>query len=256
MRKLLFLLGVVASSTLFSCQSNVNSLHPFYTDETLMKDYRVEGDWIAMCDSLSVIRISKFVYVRDSSTRICAYTLESLPVKRLYYSNAHPPKHRFLYVNGKYYCWVKGKCKGEAFEKSSEENPTLFHLFKLENGMRYVDMTYFGGEMNRMEYAVPVHNLAKLTVLKNAMLMNFFAEKAMSESFKKKMVKIPMQEFPVVSSQGKYAKQFLLTATPEKLQQFIVKYDREIFPQDSSTYLLQRIVWGNRNLNQRGYGKE
>lgn len=57
------------------------------------------------------------------------------------------------------------------------------------------------------------------------------------------MVKIPLLQIGEVASNGVYETKTVLTAEPQKLQKFIIKYDRQLFDSTCFGFPMIRIVY-------------
>ncbi len=248
MKKICLLLYVLAAATLCSCSfSSVKSLQPFYTNNTLAVKPQIEGDWLLDFGvSASVLRIAKFTYHRDSSTLISAYKISALDVNTRYYYGDVQIGNPLKRINGTYYLYKKGTKKKERSSSTSsnedDNTPILAHLFKLENGAYYFDVTKFC-DIKADEYSIPIHSIMKLSVGKNSIILQLPSDKFFKESIRKNKVKIPLQMVEVVTSDAEADSTVLITAKPKQLQKFLLKYDSQLFEGKDNWIPIKRIVF-------------
>lgn len=248
MRKIYFLFIVTAAVAITSCSdSKVKSLQPFYTDNTLVMKPHIEGDWLVYYgDTSSIMRISKFTYRRDSSTIINAYKISVLDVKRKIQTSNTLPSNPFQKINGKYYLSRKENKSStkhpSSLDKNNKDTTTLLaHLIKLKNGAYYFDLTKFS-DSNSENYSIHIHQIAKLSIQKNIIIMQNPNDRFFTESIKNNKVKIPRQNLKSVSTSGKVDSSVLITAEPKKLQKFLLKYDAKLFDKNATPIPLKRII--------------
>lgn len=230
---------IIAAVLLAGCSGvKVKSLQPFYTDETLVQNHSLEGDWlIDTNDTTSIMRITKIAYNRDSTHKVAAYKVQMINISRKYSATTPKKGSKLKYHNGHYFIYTKSK------KISKEEKPEsyLTHLFLLKNGSYYLDITLFNDAYDH-DFTIPVHNVAKLSIFKNTMIYYGTSDDFFGKSLREKMVKIPMQDIGTLSSSNQYTKDVVVTASSSKLQKFVLKYDKQLFDSSSFQFPLRRII--------------
>lgn len=243
MKKINLVLIIAIATILASCtESMVKSLQPYYTDNTLFVKSQIEGDWLVAGDSSTVLRIAPFTYRKDPTTRVNAYKIEELKVAVI--SSKKHEKNTFKRINGSYFI-LKEKVNStnehpEVQDSKTASPPTLAHLMRLKNGSYYLDLTKFS-DNNSDEYTIGIHEIIKLSIQNNLLLIKYPSDTFINESLKKNKVKIPLLNVKGVSSNGVVNHTTLITAESEKMQKFIQKYDDKLFTNENTIYL-RRIV--------------
>lgn len=246
MKKVILLSISALALLLASCSdSEVKSLQPFYTDNNLVVKKGIEGDWlIDDKNSPSIVRITPISYRRDSTTIVNAYKLTPLPIDKIYHNDKSGIRNPLKRIKGRYTLFVRNdKNKGKIVTANSEdEKPILAHLFKLNDQTYYFDLTRFSDNGNA-DYTIGIHGIAKLFLYKNTIIFQSPSTDFFNKSIKKKMVKIPLLQIGEVASNGVYETKTVLTAEPQKLQKFIIKYDRQLFDSTCFGFPMIRIVY-------------
>ncbi len=186
----IILIGLMAM-ILSSCL--VKSLHQFYTDDDVIYKEELLGSWLDS-DSTKWV-ISQYSFSKgfmkedllDNSYLVEMYEEDSLP----------PSKFNV-------------------------------HLFQL-NKKLYLDFLPIRGERyNKMLdiHLVSTHSIARIKFEKDGQVgISWFSEDWIEELFKENRIKISHEV--INSTSGSHGKEYVLTASTEELQKFLIKYDKE-----------------------------
>jgi len=116
----------------------------------------------------------------------------------------------------------------EMIDENGVQSDFNVHMFELE-GYLYLD--FFPIQNDRFDdlagyHMVPVHSLARLDLVSDdELVISWFDEDWLSKLFEENRVKISHEEIKV--GDYKETKEYVLTASTEELQKFIIKYGKE-----------------------------
>lgn len=192
---------IVAVVILLCCTSCiVKSLHPFYTQKTVIKDDRFLGKW------------------KDKSGE----TWEVVPLKKL----VKKDKKDGILLEKDQKQFLKKYKNGYLVRYNNKEVSSYFIAvpFKINNQV-FLDFTPFDidddEKINKLKsyHAVYTHSLVKFDVLDDQKIsIKWLDESRIKKLFTTKKIKIKHEKI------GVFENKYLLTATPEELQEFIKKY--------------------------------
>ena len=93
-------------------------------------------------------------------------------------------------------------------------------------------------------HLVPAHSLAIIDfVSENEVQINWFNEEGLKRVFEEKRVKIAHEV--IISSDGNFTKEYVLTASTDELQKFIIKYgndeDAYLCDENNNNFICARL---------------
>lgn len=221
------ILITTALATLFS--SCIFSLRPIYTEETLVYDDRLVGDW--KMDDNNFVSFQPTVELGATSVSGAKYDMEV---------TISPGDDEVLVLDGdtitdkeiiaEYYENEMGKAlsgilsgtKSAGYEMTSViEGDTLVHLVK----MAKIDDDYYldlypledqGGKMQAMNF-LPVHTFMKVDINKDQLTLTRFRGNKLKDLFKGNQIRLRHEEVEDA---------ILITAQPEEIQKFLQNYSK------------------------------
>jgi len=184
--RIILLIGLIAI-ILSGCL--VKSLHPFYKETNVVFDPGLLGTWLD----------------EDSATWVI-----------------------------KQYVFPKGLFSGdsidnsylvEMYEKQNHVSRFNVHLFKLD-GISYLDFAPIREDKDEQMvdlHYIPAHSLARIEISPNhELLISWFSEEWLSKLFEENRVKISHEV--IKATDPNYPDEYVLTASTDELQKFIMKY--------------------------------
>jgi hypothetical protein len=212
--------------TLITCivlisSCTILSFYPLYTDNVLIKDDRIIGKW------QSIKRESTNVGASYSDTLIWEISF----MKEIWRKKLNNPFDRGDKKIPNQFTYTLN-----IYDKSNPQDCAEFHLHLVKLGSKtYLD--FFPEEWNKYNnilavHLMYVHTFAKVEI-NQQLEIQWFDSEWLQEMFDENRIRIKHE------NNGVYT---LLTAKPEELQQFIIKYsdDKEAFSEDLK-YILNRI---------------
>jgi hypothetical protein len=129
------------------------------------------------------------------------------------------------------------------FRKEEKEATFMVHLFKLEGEM-YLDFLPLSSNTPSIDifnlHLFPSHSVAKVTMIsKDEVLIKWFNEEWLRTLFTQNRIKIAHEEILDEMAKDPDDKTYILTASTEELQKFLVKYGNEdaAFDGDNTVWL-------------------
>ena len=199
--------GLLATVIVSSC--TVLSFYPLYTDKELIRDDRIIGKWQSLNNK-------DFFPTSESKTVIDTMIWEISYQKTVWKKKLNNPFDR-----GSEDIPNKFTYTLHMYDKSMPDNHTEFHLHILKLGDNlYIDFFPEVWQMNDTFLAIhlmSVHTFAKIDI-GNKLEINWFDSELVQKLFDENKIRIKHE------NNGVYT---LLTAKPEELQKFVIKYAKE-----------------------------
>jgi hypothetical protein len=222
MKTRIIVTGLLATIFISSC--TVLSFYPLYTEKELIRDDRIIGKWQSLNNkdvfptSMSKTQIDTMIWEISYQNKIWKKELNN-PFDR----GSEQIPNKFTYTL-------------HIYDKTAPENNAEFHLHivKLEDKV-FIDLFPEEWQKNNTILAVhlmSVHTFAKIEI-GNKLEINWFNAELLQTLLDKNKIRIKHENNGVYS---------LLTAKPEELQKFVIKYANEDKAfDDSMKYTLNRI---------------
>jgi hypothetical protein len=214
--------GLLATVMVSSC--TVLSFYPLYTEKELVRDDRIIGKWQSLNNK-------DFYPTSENNTVIDTLIWEISLQDKIWVKRLNNPFDR-----GSEQIPNKFTYTLRIYDKLMPENDTEFHLHlvKLGNNV-FIDLIPEVWQMNDTFLAVhlmSVHTFAKIDI-GNKIEINWFDSEFLQKLFDENKIRIKHE------NNGVYT---LLTARPEELQKFVIKYANEDKAfSDIMKYILRKI---------------
>jgi hypothetical protein len=203
------LILVALLATVFVSGCTVLSFYPLYTEKELIRDDRIIGKW----QSLN----NKDIYpTSENKTEIDTMIWEISYQKTVWKKKINNPFDRGSEdIPNKFTYTLR------IYDKSVQENNTEFHLHLVKLG-NYLFVDFFPEEWQKNDtflavHLICVHTFAKIEI-GDKLEINWFDSEFLQKLFDDNKIRIKHE------NNGVYT---LLTAKPEELQKFVLKYANE-----------------------------
>jgi len=199
--------GLLATVIVSGC--TVLSFYPLYTEKELVRDDRIIGEWQSLNNK-------DFYPTSENNTVIDTLIWEISLQNKIWRKRLNNPFDR-----GSEQIPNKFTYTLRIYDKSMPENNTEFnlHLVKLGNNV-FIDLIPEVWQMDDtflVVHLISVHTFAKIDI-GNKIEINWFDSEFLQKLFDENKIRIKHE------NNGVYT---LLTARPEELQKFVIKYANE-----------------------------
>lgn len=204
--RVIFIIIFLLSYFLESCEPVVQSLNPLYTEDILIEEPIIEGQWYYVNDSKDSVfwevkrnkekRYLIKVNEKNKETEEVYFYLHLIRLKTDIYADIFPLEESYIISNS---------------------DPGLF----------------------LMSHLTPVHSFSKLLINKNKVVAQYFTSKWLKSVLKKNKNCIDYHKISIGDCEGE--KCYLLSSKPQKIQKLLVKYGEENFNQEDNKIIFYKL---------------